>query len=221
MGVNLTQTISTAGEPQTGILGPHHRLYEDIVAMGLGTLLVSFGTMIYTKSTLLVGSMAGLALLLQYVSGMGFWTLFFLLNLPFYALAWKRMGWQFTVRTFIAVCIVCVLTRLSSQWVAFTDIQPLYAAMLGGGAIGTGLLILFRHRIGLGGINILAMFLQERFGIRAGYVQLAWDGTILLAALFVLPLDHLALSVLGAIVSNMIITMNHRPDRYVARSLQA
>jgi uncharacterized membrane-anchored protein YitT (DUF2179 family) len=216
----LAQALSGQDQPQSNGLGAHHRLYEDMAAMGLGTMLVSFGTMIYAQSTLLVGSMAGLALLLQYASGLGFWTLFFLLNLPFYMLAWKRMGWQFTLRTFIAVTIVCVLTRLSSNWVAFADIHPLYAALLGGGLIGTGLLILFRHRIGLGGINILALFLQERYGIRAGYVQLAWDGMILLGAVFVLPLGHLALSVLGAFVANMIITMNHRPDRYVARSVQ-
>ena len=196
----------------------HHRLYEDVFALALGTLLVSFGTMIYSQSLLLVGSMAGLALLLQYVTGGGFWLLFFVLNLPFYVLAWKRMGWRFTARTFIAVCLVSALTRLTSQWVAFANIHPLYAALIGGGLIGTGLLILFRHRIGLGGINILALFLQERFGIRAGYVQLAWDGLILLGACFVLPLDNLALSVLGAVIANMIIALNHRPDRYVARS---
>jgi len=200
--------------------GAHHRLYEDLAAMALGTMLVSFGTMIYAQSLLLVGSMAGLALLLQYATGAGFWLLFFVLNLPFYVLAWKRMGWQFTLRTFIAVCIVCVMTRWMSDWVAFSNLNPVFAALIGGGLIGTGLLILFRHRIGLGGINILALFLQERLGLRAGYVQLAWDGMILLGAVFVLPLDHLALSVLGAVIANMIIAMNHRPDRYVARSAE-
>ncbi|MBP7339694.1 YitT family protein [Niveispirillum sp.] len=198
----------------------HHRTYEDVAAMALGTMLVSFGTMIYAQSLLLVGSMAGLALLLHYATGAGFWLLFFLLNLPFYVLAWKRMGRGFAIRTFVAVCIVCVLTRWMSDWVAFANLNPLFATIIGGALIGTGLLILFRHRIGLGGVNILALFLQERFGVRAGYVQLAWDGLVLLGACFVLPLDRLVLSVGGAVIANMVIAMNHRPDRYIARSAE-
>ena len=69
---------------------------------------------------------------------------------------------------------------------------------------GVGLLVLFRHRTGLGGVNLVAIDLQERFGLRAGYVLLGVDLTILVAAAFHLPPDKLALSVLGAGVLNMI-----------------
>ena len=192
-----------------------HGLHEDALAMFLGTLFVALGTVIYAKATLLVGGMAGMALLLQYATGMQFWVAFSLINLPFYYLAMKRMGWRFTVRTFLAVSLVSLLSRLSARWVEFSLLDPTYAAVVGGGLCGTGLLILFRHRTGLGGINILAIFLQETFGIRAGYFQLAVDLGILGAALFVLTPDHLVLSILGATIVNMIIAINHKPDRYL------
>jgi uncharacterized membrane-anchored protein YitT (DUF2179 family) len=86
---------------------------------------------------------------------------------------------------------------------------------MGGALSGTGLLILFRHRTGLGGINVLAIYLQDRFGLRAGYFQLAVDLAILAAAFFVIPLDRLALSLLGAVVVNMTLAINHRPGRYL------
>ncbi|WP_246693353.1 MULTISPECIES: YitT family protein [unclassified Mesorhizobium] len=183
--------------------------------MFLGTLFVALGTVIYAKATLLVGGMAGMALLLQYATGMQFWVAFSLINLPFYYLAIRRMGWRFTVRTFLAVSLVSLLSRLSARWVEFSLLDPTYAAVVGGGLCGTGLLILFRHRTGLGGINILAIFLQETLGIRAGYFQLAVDLGILGAALFVLTPDHLVLSILGAAIVNMIIAINHKPDRYL------
>lgn len=192
-----------------------HGLHEDALAMFLGTLFVALGTVIYAKATLLVGGMAGMALLLQYATGMQFWVAFSLINLPFYYLAMKRMGWRFTVRTFLAVSLVSLLSRLSARWVEFSLLDPTYAAVVGGGLCGTGLLILFRHRTGLGGINILAIFLQETFGISAGYFQLAVDLGILGAALFVLTPDHLVLSILGATIVNMIIAINHKPDRYL------
>lgn len=195
-----------------------HRLYEDVLAMLSGTLFVSLGTLIYTKTMLSVGSTAGLALLMSYVSGWGFGLIFFLVNLPFYILAVKRMGWAFTLRTFTAVALVSVLSKLNSGWIAFAHLDPLYATVIGGGLIGTGLLMLFRHRTGLGGINILAIYLQEKLGIRAGYLQLGVDLAILAAAFFILPADRLAYSVLGAAIVNMIIAINHKPGRYMGLS---
>ncbi|MCT7665250.1 YitT family protein [Shinella kummerowiae] len=192
-----------------------HSAYEDAIAIVVGTLFIALGVVIYTKAVLLAGSTAGLALLLQYASGISFWWLFFAINLPFYILAVKKLGWAFTLRTFVAATLVSVFTRLTSELVSFAHLDPLYAAVMGGALSGAGLLILFRHRTGLGGINVLAIYLQDRFGIRAGYFQLAVDLAILAAAFFVIPLDRLALSVLGAVIVNMTLAINHRPGRYL------
>lgn len=191
-----------------------HKLYEDALAMILGTLFVALGIMIYGKTMLLVGGMAGMALLLQYVTNTGFWLIFFLINVPFYALALRRMGWRFTLRTFVAVLLVSVFSRFTTSWVDFSLLDPVYATVIGSALSGTGLLMLFRHKTGLGGVNILAIFLQETWGVRAGYVQLAIDLAILTAACFVLTTTHLALSVLGATIVNMILAINHKPGRY-------
>ena len=191
-----------------------HKLYEDVLAMLLGTLFVALGVVIYAEAMLLVGGAAGVALLLQYVTGAQFWLVFFLVNLPFYLLAVKRMGWLFTLRTFVAVSLVSLFSRLTASWVDFSYLDPAYAAVMGGGLSGMGLLMLFRHRTGLGGLNILALYLQETWGIRAGYFQLAVDLAILAAAFFVLTPDHLMLSVLGTAIVNMILAINHKPGRY-------
>ncbi|WP_421592146.1 YitT family protein [Shinella sp. M27] len=200
---------------ETASQAERHSAYEDFIAIVIGTLFVALGVVIYTKAVLLAGSTAGLALLLQYASGIGFWWLFFAVNLPFYILAVKKLGWAFTLRTFAAVTLVSIFSRLTSELVTFSHLDPLYAAVMGGALSGTGLLILFRHRTGLGGINVLAIYLQDRFGLRAGYFQMAVDLAILAAAYFVIPLDRLALSVLGAVVVNMTLAINHRPGRYL------
>lgn len=203
----------------TSSIGHRHKIYEDVLALVLGTLFVSFGMLIYAKTVLTVGGLAGLALLLSYIMPIGFGLIFFAINLPFYVLAVKRMGWPFALRTFCAVGLVSVFARLTNQWVDFAYLDPIFATVIGGGLMGTGLLMLFRHRTGLGGINILALYMQERFGIRAGYFQLGIDLAILAGAAFVLPLDRLALSVLGAVIVNLIIAINHKPGRYAGISL--
>jgi len=192
-----------------------HEVYEDALALGLGALFVATGMLIYSKAFLLVGSTAGLALLLQYVTGAPFWLVFSLVNIPFYALAILRMGWGFALRTLLAVSMVSALSRLAPGWVDFSKLDPTFAAVLGGGILGVGLLMLFRHRTGVGGVNILALYLQERVALRAGYVQLAVDLALLAAAFFVLTPQHLLLSVVGAGLVNAIVAINHKPGRYL------
>ncbi len=195
-----------------------HALVEDALAIPLGVAFVALGLGLYAKATLLTSSTAGLSLLLQYVTGYPFGLIFFVINLPFWWLAAKRMGWAFAARSFIAVALLAGLTRLTPQWVDIVAVNGLYAAIIGGGLAGVGILILFRHRTGLGGVNILALYLQERFNIRAGYFQLGVDLMILAAAVFVLPADRVALSVVGATVLNLVVGMNHKPGRYLGVS---
>lgn len=195
-----------------------HPLWEDALALLLGTALVALGIAFYSHAGLLTGGTVGLAFLLKYLLGWPFGLAFFLLNLPFYALAIWRMGWKFTLRTVCAVGLVSLLAELTPQWVAFAQLNVLYAALFGGFAMGLGLLMLFRHRASLGGVNILALYLQERFGLRAGKVQMAIDAAIVLAAVLSVPADKVLLSILGALALNMVLAINHRAGRYMGVS---
>jgi uncharacterized membrane-anchored protein YitT (DUF2179 family) len=195
-----------------------HKLHEDAMAMLLGTVLVSLGITFYAQVQLTTGSSAGLALLLQYVTGIPFGWLFFAINLPFYVLAFLRMGWPFTLKTIASVAMVSFFSIQVPGWIGIDHIEPLFAGLIGGALMGLGMLLLFRHKASIGGINILALFLQDNFGIRAGYFQLGVDALILIAAFFILPFDRVVYSVLGALVLNLIIALNHRPGRYVGFS---
>lgn len=195
-----------------------HPLWEDALALLMGTAMVALGIAFYAHAGLLTGGTVGLAFLLKYLLGWSFGWSFFLINLPFYALAIWRMGWKFTLRTVCAVGLVSLLAELTPQWVGFARLNVLYAALFGGFAMGLGLLMLFRHRASLGGVNILALYLQERFGLRAGKVQMGIDAAIVLAAVFSVPADRVLLSILGALALNMVLAINHRAGRYMGVS---
>ncbi|MDA0143203.1 MAG: YitT family protein [Vibrio toranzoniae] len=191
-----------------------HNLRENLLALILGSALVSLGVIFFNQVGLLTGGTAGLAIFITKVTDLSFGQVFFALNLPFYILSVARMGWRFTISTFIAVSIVSFAVDYLYHVIQIAEIHALYAALLGGGLIGTGMLVIFRHKMSLGGFNILALFLQERFGIRAGKVQMALDCTIVVLSLFIVDVSLVLLSVLGAIVTNLILAMNHKPGRY-------
>ena len=193
-----------------------HSAFEDVLAIAIGTLFVSFGVAMYTQAGLLTGGTAGIAFLLHYATGAPFGWLFFAVNLPFYYLAFRRLGWRFTAKTFAAVVLVSALSGLHPMFLPLHGVPAFYAAVMGGFVMGTGFVILFRHGASLGGINIVALYLQDRYGLRAGKLMLCVDLAILAASYFVVGAAALLPSVAGAVALNVVVALNHRKDRYVA-----
>jgi len=200
---NITQPVAA----------PHSRI-EDALAIVLGTLMVSFGVMLLKQAGALTGGTAGIAFLISYLSSSSFGAAFFAINLPFYWLAIRRMGWEFTCKTFGAVALVSLFTQLHPLFIHFSALNPFYATLFGNVVMGIGFIVLFRHKASLGGINILALWLQDRTGLRAGKLQMMVDTCVVCASLFVVPLPMLLASVAGAAILNLIIALNHRPGRY-------
>jgi uncharacterized membrane-anchored protein YitT (DUF2179 family) len=193
-----------------------HRAHEDIQALLTGTLFVALGVVMFGRTGLLTGGTAGIAFLIHYATGWNFGLVFFCINLPFYGLAYKRMGLQFTLKTFASVALLATMSNVLPQLISLGTINPIFAAVAGGLLMGTGMLILFRHRASLGGFNVLVLYLQERFGWRAGLIQMGLDCTIVVLAFALTDWWHIALSVLGAVVLNQTLAINHRTGRYVA-----
>ena len=192
-----------------------HTWLDDGHALIAGALFVALGLTMFAHAGLLTGGVAGVAFLISYGTGASLGGLFFLLNLPFYWLAWHRLGREFTLTSFGAVALVSLCTTLAPKVVSFDRLDPWVAAVLGGFLIGFGLLALLRHRASVGGVNILAQTLQERRGWSAGKVQMAVDCCVVLAALWVVEPLRVLQSVLGALAVSAILVLNHKPGRYL------
>ncbi len=191
-----------------------HTFFEDAQAIFTGVLFVSLALILFGQVGLLTGGTAGAAFVLHYATGISLGKLFFLINLPFYGFAWKRMGREFTLKTFIAIALLSAATEFSPSLFAIDRIHPAYAAVLGGLLLGSGCLFLARHRASLGGATIVSLYLQQTKGWRAGKVQMGVDCLIVLLALTVVEPSRVAYSVLAAVVMNLFIAVNHRPGRY-------
>lgn len=193
-----------------------HTWLEDTVALLSATALAALGVGFFADARLLTGGTAGLALLLSYHAGLAFGPAMVLVNLPFLALgAWYK-GWRFVARSALAVGLLAGFSELQRRLLVIDVASPLWSAALGGLLVGVALLMLFRHRASLGGVNILALWAQERWGWRAGWVQMGLDGAIVLAAIGTATTEVVVASLLGALVLNASLALNHRPGRYVA-----
>src|SRR5210317_753821 len=191
-----------------------HTLFEDLQAIFTGAMAVAMGVLFLKQAGLLTGGTTGLAILIHYSTGLNFGLTLFCVNLPFYILAVKRMGWRFTLKTLFAVFLVSIMAEFIPIWLKIDAIDPIFAAVGGGLLVGMGLLIVFRHKASMGGFNVLALYIQDRYGIPVGKTQMALDVSIVVAGLWLIPPWLLLVSVTGAVVLNFVLTVNHKPGRY-------
>ena len=192
-----------------------HSLFEDAFGLLSGTFVASLGIYLLKAAHAVTGGTAGLSLLVSYGTGWSFGVLFFLINLPFFALALRTKGLDFSVRTLVSIALVSGFASLHPLMLPLPELNPIYATGVGNLLAGVGMLMVFRHRSSLGGLNTLALIVQDRTGWRAGYVQMVFDVTIIAMALLVVPPENVLLSAAGAVVLNIVLALNHRPGRYL------
>ncbi|MCO5732933.1 YitT family protein [Rhizobium sp. SSA_523] len=193
----------------------HHTVMEDGQGILTGALVSALGFYLLGRVGLLTGGTAGVAFLIHYAWKIPFGLLFFLVNLPFYYLSFRRLGLAFSAKTFLAIGLVSIGTEVEHRYLVIDYLHPFWGALMGGLLLGYGLLALYRHRASLGGIGILAIYIQERFGIQAGLIQLAFDSCVMLCAFLLLDPVVVAWSILGAVILNLFLAINHRSDRYI------
>lgn len=210
--MSAASTRSTSPAAQASC--PPHSWLDDAQAVGTSVVLISLGLSLLNSAGLVTGGTPGLAFLLSRSLGWPLGLALFVVNLPFYALAWRGLGPAFTAKTLGAVTALSLGVELVHGMLSVRMVDPLYAALAGGIVIGLGLLVMFRHGASYGGINVLALYLQRRFGWSPGVVQLAVDGSILAAAFTVVDARHVAWSLLGGLAMNAVLIWNHRPGRY-------
>jgi len=198
-------------------LSPSRRsLQDDAQGLVTGTLFAAFGVFLMQHAGLVPGGTVGISLLLHYATGVEVGLALFLVNLPFYVLAWMRLGKAFTIRTALSVTLLSVLTWWLPRAITVQQIDGALAAVLGGLLCGSGMLFLFRHGASLGGLNVLVLRLHDRFGWSTGKVQMGLDALIVVAgSLWVGDLRRLGLSVLAVAAMNLVLVYNHRKGRYL------
>jgi len=193
-----------------------HTAIEDVQGLSLGIFLCGFGLHFLTSAGLMTGQTAGIAVILSYAMGWSFGVTFFVINLPFYFLAYRRLGLEFTVKSLISVTLLSVVTEVLPLGMTLEALHPGLAAIAFGACAGIGLLAMFRHNGSMGGLGVVALLVQDTTGFRAGYVQLLTDAVIFALAALIFPLQAILWSLLGAVILNLTIAVNHRRDRYIA-----
>ncbi len=192
-----------------------HSALDDAQGLAYGSFMAALSVVVLTHLGFVTGQTSGAALLISYATGWGWGPVFFIINIPFYWVGYKRFGKAFVAKSLFAVTLTSALAAFLPNYIKFSELNPALGAVMIGAFTGSALIALFRHGASLGGIGIVGLYIQDATGFRAGWVQLIFDAFIFAIALFMLDPLAVAWSFLGALVANLTIAINHRRDRYV------
>lgn len=193
-----------------------HSALDDAQGLSLGVLLCTVGLTFLSHLGLVTGQTAGLALIISYVSGVSFGIIFFAVNVPFYWLAYRKLGLEFTLKSLACVTALSLGIEWMPLGFRIEALNPVLGAIIFGATTGLGLLAVFRHKGSLGGLGVVALLVQDTTGFKAGYVQLLFDLVLFGIAALLFPLSVIAYSLIGAAVLNGVIAFNHNRKRYIA-----
>lgn len=130
---------------------------------------------------LIAGGLTGVALLLHYAvpfCDVGVWYL--LLNIPLLWLGWRHIGRRFMILTSFGMVFFSLAASVV-HLAPFAVHDSITAAIGAGVLCGLGAGLILRSRGSAGGLDILSIFLREKFGFSLGSLGFAMNGAILLA----------------------------------------
>jgi uncharacterized membrane-anchored protein YitT (DUF2179 family) len=135
------------------------------------------------------GGLAGIAIIIGYqVPSIDLGMLYLLLNVPLIVLGWVFISRRFIAYTILGTAFFSLAASLLRPKVVILA-DPLLAALLGGVICGFGCGLILKSIGSAGGLDILAIYLNRRFGIRVGTVAFAANASVIIAGGWMLDLN--------------------------------
>jgi len=167
-----------------------------------GCVLAALGVFFVQSGGLLTGGTPGLALVAHQFLPLTLGSVLILVNLPFFLLGLKQLGWWFTLVSL--ACLGATAAMIDILNLLMTLAIPTWlSAILGGSFIGFGLVLVLGQGASLGGLNILAVSLAKH--VSPSVTLLVTDALIISAGLFWLPLEQVLMSLLTVVAMTSVL----------------
>jgi uncharacterized membrane-anchored protein YitT (DUF2179 family) len=177
----------------------------------VGTFIFALGVRAFAiPQGLIMGGFSGVGLLLYYYTNLlspGIW--YFMLNIPVILAGWFFISRRFIFYSLYGMLIFSLFLDLVSLPVTVSD--PFLAILAGGTLMGFGSGIAL-HSLGcMGGVDIIAIILNQKFGLRIGTISLMFNGLLFALSFAILALEpilySLALTFIIAQIVNYVLSM--------------
>ncbi|WP_175639502.1 YitT family protein [Metabacillus schmidteae] len=171
----------------------------------IGLTLTSLGIKLLSDHHLTFGGTAGISTIFSFLSPLSWGTLFFIVNLPFFFLSIRELGKWFTISSLLSITGISLLREWFDQIIPIMEMNMAFASIISGLLIGIGVTFVLNNGSSLGGIHILGLYIDKKFGINRGLVLFVCDSLIILFALTLVGWTGALFSILCIFIASNII----------------
>ncbi|NCD26214.1 MAG: YitT family protein [Deltaproteobacteria bacterium] len=186
-----------------------YRLYAysvpwNLFLLTIGSLFIALGIKsVAVPHGLVSGGVSGVSLLFYYFTQTltpGWWLL--VLNIPIALLGWVMVSRRFLLYTAYGMLAITVCIELISYTFPVQD--QLLAAIVAGALLGAGAGTCMRSLGSSGGLDIIGIVLQQRFGFRVGQVSFLFNAAVFTSSFALMDTDRVLYSLILVFVSAQI-----------------
>ncbi len=135
----------------------------------LGPCVAAFALEVFlVPNNIIDGGIVGISIILSYLTKINLGLLIFVLNIPFFLLAFNKIGKRFVIQTFYAIGVLSLAVDFLTTHHLPTTHDLLLATVFGGIALGTGVGIVLKNEGSLDGTEIMSLVLSKKFGFSVG-----------------------------------------------------
>ncbi len=173
-----------------------------LMAVGAFVFIVGYNG-IAAHHNFVPGALYGLSVVVQKISpeySLSRW--YFLLNIPLFILAWKGVSRRFFFLNMWTMGLVTVMTSYVQIDLGIQN--EIYAAIASGAIMGGGCGIILRTYGGGGGLDVVAVILNQRYGIRFGAFYFVVNAVVMSFALSRYTPDKIIASLMMLFISSVV-----------------
>jgi len=159
-------------------------LLNKLFFLTLGAFIAAFALECFlVPNKIIDGGVVGVSMIISYLTKLNLGLLVVVLNIPFFFLAFNKMGKHFVFQTLYAVIMLAIGINVFHSYHITED--TLLATVFGGIILGTGVGIVLKNEGSLDGTEILSLVLSKKFGLSLGEIIMAINIFIYCVAGFV------------------------------------
>jgi uncharacterized membrane-anchored protein YitT (DUF2179 family) len=163
--------------------------WKDYVSIFLGLALYAIGLIGFIKPVgIVTGGLTGIALLVEYASGIPLQYTYFFTNCALLLVALKLLGFKFMIKTIYGVIVLTFLLTLCQTYITEPIVknEPLLSGVIGAMMCGTGIGLVFSANGSTGGTDIVVALINKYKNIAFGRGMLLCDFVIISSSYFLL-----------------------------------
>jgi uncharacterized membrane-anchored protein YitT (DUF2179 family) len=172
-----------------------------------GSILASVGVNLFlVPSNLLTAGVAGVALLISYVSPIPAGVALFALNIPIFAAGWRVIDRDFVLWSLVGMVGLSAGLAATSSLALLAPVKDFYLNVLAGGTLaGIGCGMVFRVRASQGGTDVIAAMVRRYWSVSIGGALFVLNASVVVFMAFGYGLEKALATIVVILVESVVI----------------